>query len=142
LVPTGMPFTAAAVVAAQSFVAAPLYVRSAVAAFTALPSDALEVARMEGAGGWKGFVRIVLPLSAGAIASGAMMAWARALGEFGATILFAGSLVGRTETLPLAIYIGFETDLDQATGLALLLLILAAAVLAAAKLLARATRQV
>jgi molybdate transport system permease protein len=64
---------------------------------------------------------------------GVAMAWARAIGEFGATILFAGNLPGRTQTLPLAIYLGFETDLSQATGFALLLLIVAAVVLLASR---------
>lgn len=135
LVPTGLPFTAGAVVAAQLFVAAPLYVRAAAAAFRSVPGDVIASAKTEGAGSLARFLKIVAPLSGPTILGGAAMAWARALGEFGATILFAGSLTGRTKTLPLAIYLGFETDLDEAIGLSVLLLAIAVIVLVGVRLL-------
>ena len=135
LISTGLPFTAGAVVAAQLFVSAPLYVRAATAAFRAVPDDVLAMGEIEGAGRRVRFFSLVLPLAAATLMSGAAMAWARALGEFGATILFAGSLEGKTQTLPLAIYLGFETDLSQAIGLSLLLLLIAILVLGAARLL-------
>jgi molybdate transport system permease protein len=135
LIPTGLPFTAGAVIAAQLFVSAPLYVRAAMAAFRAVPDDVIATAKTEGAGPLARFTKIVVPLSAPTMVSGAAMAWARALGEFGATILFAGSLTGRTKTLPLAIYLGFETDLDEAVGLSVLLLGIAVVVLVGARLL-------
>lgn len=134
LVPTELPFTAGAVVAAQLFVSTPLYVRAATAAFRAVPGDVMDIASLEGADRIRRFAKIVLPISGPTLLSGAAMAWARALGEFGATILFAGSFPGRTETLPLAIYLGFENNLDQAIGLSLLLLGLALVVLVAARL--------
>ncbi len=136
LVPTGLPFTAGAVVAAQVFVAAPLFLRAAIAAFSAVPEDVVEMARSEGAKGVALAMGIVLPLSGRTLMGGMAMTWARALGEFGATILFAGSFQGRTETLPLAIYLGFETDLDQAVGLSLLLLLVAAVVLVLGRVVA------
>jgi molybdate transport system permease protein len=135
LIPTGLPFTAGAVVAAQLFVSAPIYIRAATAAFRAVPADVLAMAEIEGAGPGVRFFSLVLPLTGATLTGGAAMAWARGLGEFGATILFAGSLEGRTETLPLAIYLGFETDLSQAIGLSLLLLLIAVIVLAAARIL-------
>ena len=135
LIPTGLPFTAGAVVAAQLFVSAPLYIRAATAAFRSVPDEILDMASTEGAGPGTRFFTVVLPLTAPILTGGAAMAWARGLGEFGATILFAGSLEGKTETLPLAIYLGFETDLGQAIGLSLLLLLIAVVVLAGARIL-------
>jgi molybdate transport system permease protein len=135
LLPTHLPFTAGAVVAAQIFVSAPIYIRSATAAFRSVPEEVLAMAEIEGAGPRVRFFSLILPLTAPTLTGGAAMAWARGLGEFGATILFAGSLEGKTETLPLAIYLGFEDDLNQAIGLSLLLLLIAAVVLASARVL-------
>ena len=136
-VPTSMPFTAAAVVAAQCFMAAPIYVQSATSAFQAVSGSVLDLAETEGASAFQALTRVAAPIAAPALLGGALMAWARMLGEFGATILFAGNLAGRTQTLPLAIYLGFESDLDQAVGLSFLLLLVAAVVLGLARLLSR-----
>ncbi|MBL8130820.1 MAG: molybdate ABC transporter permease subunit, partial [Anaerolineae bacterium] len=127
-----LPFSTAAVVMAQVFVAAPFYVRSAQVGFRGVPREIEEAARVDGAGGWRLFWSITLPLSRRALAAGLILSWARALGEFGATILFAGSLQGRTQTMPLLIYNVIERDLDAAlwTGLILIALALVALLIA------------
>jgi len=125
----GVPFTRAAVVLAQTFVAAPFYVQAAVSMFKRLDPDMLLVARTLGASRPRVFFRVVLPLSRGGLAGGAAMSWARALGEFGATLMFAGNLSGRTQTLPLAIYTALESDVRTAQSLSLLLLAVAFALL-------------
>ena len=89
-----MPFTKAAVVMAMTFVASPLYVRQAVSAFEAVDSDLLGASRTLGAGPARTFFRVAIPVALSGLSAGAVLAWARALGEFGATILFAGSLAG------------------------------------------------
>ena len=127
----GLPFTTAAVVLAQSFVAAPFYVQAAVGAFRRLDPDLLLVARTLGASPPRVFFTVAIPLAWSGLASGAAMSWARALGEFGATLMFAGNLVGRTETLPLAIYTALESDLQTAQSLSIVLLVMAAGLLAA-----------
>lgn len=116
-------FTTAAVVLAQTFVAAPFYVRAARAAFASVDRDLEDAAAVDGAAPFAIFHRITLPLSASALFGGAVMTWARALGEFGATIIFAGNFPGRTQTMPLAIYIGFELDLRVALTLSVILLL-------------------
>ncbi|MBK8024305.1 MAG: molybdate ABC transporter permease subunit [Chloroflexi bacterium] len=123
-----IPFTTAAVVMAQSFVAAPFYVRSAIVGFRSTPREIEDAARVDGAGGWRLFRSITLPLSRRILAAGLILSWARALGEFGATILFAGSLQGRTQTMPLLIYNVIERDINAAlwTGLILIALALVA----------------
>lgn len=118
-----LAFSTAAVVIAQVFVAAPLYIRAAVIGLRRIDEDMESVAMVEGASAWQVFRYITLPLSATALLSGGALAWARALGEFGATILFAGNLVGRTQTMALAIYIEFQNNVDVALALALLLTI-------------------
>lgn len=127
-----LPFSTAAVVMAQAFVAAPFYVRAAQIGFRGVPRETEEAARVDGAGGWRLFLSITLPLSRRALAAGLILSWARALGEFGATILFAGSLQGRTQTMPLLIYNVIERDLDAAlwTGLILIALALVALLVA------------
>ncbi|MBN1963315.1 MAG: molybdate ABC transporter permease subunit, partial [Anaerolineae bacterium] len=120
-----MPFTPAAVVIAQVFVAAPFYIRSAIAGLGAVPRSIEDAARVDGAGGLMLFRRVTLPLAAPTLAAGLTMSWARALGEFGATILFAGSLPGRTQTMPLLIYNILERDIDAAVTTGLLLVALA-----------------
>ncbi len=127
----------AGVVVALVFVASPLYVRSAYAAFSALDARHLDVARALGAGGAGAFLRVALPLARPGLLAGVALAWGRALGEFGATLMFAGSYQGITQTAPLAIYERFATDLPGALALACILVIVSAAVLVAVKLVAR-----
>lgn len=117
-----LPFTTAAVVLAQTFVSAPLYVRSARIGFAEIDPQLEEAAHVEGATHWQMFREVMLPLAGRALISGAILAWTRALGEFGATILFAGNLEGVTQTMPLAIYLGLEHSLGVAVALSVLLL--------------------
>lgn len=122
-------FTKTAVVLAQVFVAAPYYLSAAISAFRAVDSGLLWVARSLGAGPARTFFRIALPLAAPALFSGAAMSWARALGEFGATLMFAGNLSGRTQTMPLAIFAALESDLKAAQALSMVLVFAALVVL-------------
>jgi molybdate transport system permease protein len=115
-------FTQTAVVLAQLFVAAPFYVKAAAVGFAAIDQELEQAAALDGANGWQIFRLITLPLAWTALLGGAVMTWARALGEFGATIIFAGNFPGRTQTMPLAIYLGFELDLNIALTLAVILL--------------------
>jgi molybdate transport system permease protein len=115
-------FTQSAVVMAQLFVAAPFYVKSAAAGFAAIDPELEQAAALDGANWFQVFTRITLPLAHTALLGGAVMTWARALGEFGATIIFAGNFPGRTQTMPLAIYLGFELDLNIALTLSVILL--------------------
>ena len=125
-------FTATAVILAQTFVAAPFFLRAAQAGFASVPPEIEAAARVDGAQGLQLFLRITLPLSLRALGAGLTLAWARALGEFGATILFAGSLQGRTQTMPLLIYNALERNLDTAIQTGVILVLLALAVLALA----------
>lgn len=122
-------FTGAAVILAQVFVAAPFYIRSARVGFAAIDPQLEEAARVAGASPWQMFHLVMLPLAWRALTSGAVLSWTRALGEFGATILFAGNLQGVTQTMPLAIYLGFERDLGVALALSALLVLVSAAAL-------------
>lgn len=115
-------FSPAAVVLAQVFVAAPYFVQMAVGAFRGVDERLLRVARSLGSPPARTFARVALPLSAHGLWAGAALAWARALGEFGATLMFAGNLPGSTQTLPLAIYSALESDVRAAQALSLLLL--------------------
>ena len=117
-----LPFTTAAVVIAQTFVSAPLYIRAARIGFADVDAQLEECALVEGATHWQLFRHVMLPLAGHALVSGAILCWARALGEFGATILFAGNLSGRTQTMPLAIYVGFEQGLGMALALSTILI--------------------
>jgi len=128
-----LAFTTVAVVLAQLFVAAPYYVRSAMGAFARVDRDLEHAARVLGASGRRVFWRITVPLVWPSLIGGIVMTWARALGEFGATIIFAGNYPGRTQTMPLAIYIGFEIDLATAVALATLLLAVSFTILVATK---------
>jgi molybdate transport system permease protein len=130
-------FTEAAVVLAVTFVASPFYVRTAVAAFEAVEPTLPAAARTLGAGPARVFARVALPLAAGGLGAGAALAFARGLGEFGATIMFAGSLQGRTQTLSLAIYEQFDLDFDVALAISAVLVIVSAVVLLSVKLLTR-----
>ncbi|MCL4823055.1 MAG: molybdate ABC transporter permease subunit [Anaerolineales bacterium] len=112
-----IPFTLAAVVMAQTFVAAPFYVKAAAIGFSSIDTELKQAAALDGASRWQTFRYVTLPLSWTALVSGGVMTWARALGEFGATILFAGNFQGRTQTMPLAIYVGFEKDINVAIAL-------------------------
>ena len=96
-----LPFTTAAVVLASLFVAAPFYVRAARSGFLGVPRELEEAARVEGASEWQVFRFVTMPVAAPALFGGAILCWARALGEFGATIMFAGQFLGRTQTMPL-----------------------------------------
>ena len=126
-------FTQTAVVLAVAFVESPFYLRGAVAAFEALDADLLAAARTLGAGPWKVLGRVALPLAAGGLGAASALALARGLGEFGATIIFAGSLQGVTQTLPLAIYAELERDLDVALAISALFIVVGAAILVALK---------
>lgn len=116
-----IPFTIVAVILAQTFIASPFYVKAATLGFSAIDPELKQAAALDGASRWQVFRHIILPLSWMSLLSGSVMAWARALGEFGATIIFAGNFPGRTQTMPLAIYIGFEIDLNIALTLSIIL---------------------
>jgi molybdate transport system permease protein len=131
-----LPFTTAAVVIAETFVAAPFYIRSARAGFGGVDVKLEQMSALLGLPGWRTFTRITVPLAAPSLFGGLLMTWARALGEFGATIMFAGNFPGRTQTMPLAIYSGLETDLDSALALALVLVVVSFAILFAVRRLA------
>lgn len=117
-----LPFTVAAVVIAQIFVAAPLYIRAARIGFAGIDIQIEEAARVEGASQWQLFCHVMFPLTGRALISGAILTWTRALGEFGATMLFAGNLEGVTQTMPMAIYLGFERNLGIAIALSAVLI--------------------
>jgi molybdate transport system permease protein len=119
-----LAFSTAAVVIAQAFIAAPFYVRAATLGFAAIDQEVEQAAQLDGANRWQIFRFVILPLSRFALLSGGMMSWARALGEFGATMIFAGNLPGRTQTMPTAIYLGFERDLDSALTLSVILVVI------------------
>ncbi|HZU06142.1 MAG TPA: ABC transporter permease [Chloroflexota bacterium] len=116
-----LSFTTAAVVLAQVFVAVPFYVRSARSGFLAVDRELEIVAHTLGVSRWATFWRVTVPVALPSLLGGATMCWARALGEFGATIMFAGSFQGRTQTMPLAIYAALESDLEAALVLAAIL---------------------
>ncbi|MCB9689499.1 MAG: molybdate ABC transporter permease subunit [Alphaproteobacteria bacterium] len=124
-----LPFGTGAVVVAQLVVGAPLYVLTATAAFRAVDEDLLLVARTLGAGPARAFLTVAVPVAAPGLITALGLAWSRALGEFGATLMFAGNLPGRTRTLPLAIYGAMESDLGQARAIAVLLVAVTAALL-------------
>jgi molybdate transport system permease protein len=129
-----IPFTKAAVVLAVAFVESPFYVRGAIAAFETVDATLLDAARTLGALPARVFARVALPLAAGGLAAASALALARGLGEFGATIIFAGSLQGVTQTLPLAIYAQFEQDFDTALAISGLFIVVGAVLLVALKL--------
>jgi molybdate transport system permease protein len=130
-----IPFTQTAVTLAVAFVASPLYVRQAIAAFEAVDPDLVAASRTLGAGPVRTFFRVNVPLARGGLAAGEALAFARGLGEFGATIMFAGSFQGVTQTLPLAIYEEFAIDFDTALAMGALLVVISAALLLSIKLL-------
>lgn len=118
-------FTTSAVVMAEVFVSAPFYIQAAISAFRRIDARLIVVARSFGASPVRVFFRVALPIAAPGLIAGAGMSWARALGEFGATLMFAGNLEGRTQTLPLAIYTALESDMRAAQALSIVLVIVA-----------------
>jgi molybdate transport system permease protein len=115
---------------AQVFVAAPFYIRTAQVRFAGIPNELDEAAAICGAGQWVFFWNVAIPVSRSGMVAGLVLSWARALGEFGATLMFAGNLPGRTQTMPLLVYGAFERDLNLAlwTGLVLVAIALCALV--------------
>jgi len=130
-------FTTVAVVMAQTFVAAPFYIKSAKAGFSGVDRRLEQAARTLGAGQVHTFFSITLPLSLPSVLTGALMTWARALGEFGATIMFAGNFMGRTQTMPLAIYSSLQSSLDSALTLSVILMALSFSILMTVRIAAR-----
>jgi molybdate transport system permease protein len=125
-----LPFTTAGVVVAEAFVAMPFLVIAVEGALRGADARYEEAAATLGASRWTTFTHVTLPLVAPGVAAGAVLCWARALGEFGATITFAGNFPGRTQTMPLAVYLALETDLDAAIVLSLILLAVSVGILA------------
>jgi molybdate transport system permease protein len=130
-----IPFTQTAVVLAVAFVESPFYVRAAIAAFESVDPALLDAARTLGAGPARVFARVAVPLALTGLGAGSAIAFARGLGEFGATIIFAGSFPGVTETLPLAIYAEFDRNFDVALAIGALFVVVGAAILVTVKLL-------
>jgi len=119
-----LPFTQTAVVMAQTFIAAPLYIKAARLGFSSVDLELKKAAAMDGASRWQVFRFVIAPMSWMALLSGCVLTWARALGEFGATLIFAGNFPGRTQTMPLAIYLGFEVELNVALTLSAILILI------------------
>jgi molybdate transport system permease protein len=143
LVDIGFPlsFTGVAVVLAQVFIAAPYFITAAALGFASVDNELIQAAHLDGANSWQAFRYLVFPISKLALISGAVLSWSRALGEFGATIIFAGNFPGRTQTMPMAIYLGFESNLVNAVTLSIILILISfAALLAVKSLVDRGTR--
>jgi molybdate transport system permease protein len=131
-----LPFTMPAVVLAQVFVAGPFYIRGAKLGFAAVEPEIEEAAAIDGASALTGFWYVTLPLALPGITSGIVLCLARAVSEFGATLMFAGNFAGRTQTMSLAIMAALESDLSAALALAVLLVVMAAAVLVVSRMVA------
>jgi molybdate transport system permease protein len=131
-----LPFTMSAVVLAQVFVAGPFYIRGAKLGFTAIEPEIEEAAAIDGASTLAGFWYVTLPLALPGITSGIVLCLARAVSEFGATLMFAGNFAGRTQTMSLAIMAALESDLSAALALAVLLVVMAAVVLVVSRMVA------
>jgi molybdate transport system permease protein len=129
-----LSFATAGVVVALTFVASPFYVRQAISAFAAVDRSLLDASRTLGASEARGFLRVMIPVALPGLAAGTALALGRALGEFGATLMFAGSFRGITQTVPLAIYDRFSTDFDSALALSAVLVAVSAAILLSVKL--------
>jgi molybdate transport system permease protein len=129
-----LPLTTAAVVVALTFVASPFYLRQAIGAFASVDRTLLDASRTLGASEAHGFRRVVIPAAMPGLSAGAALALGRALGEFGATLMFAGSFQGITQTVPLAIYDRFSTNFDSALALSAILVAVSAAILLSVKL--------
>jgi len=129
-----VPFTTIAVILAQTFVSAPFFIRSARTGIASVDPDLEDAARVDGASEGQLFRAITVPLASAALAAGLVMTWARSLGEFGATIMFAGNVEGRTQTLPLVVYAEFQGgDLDASVAAAAILVLAAFGVLIAVR---------
>lgn len=137
-----LAFSSIAVVLAQIFIAAPFYVAAARQAYDAVDNQLLDVSRTLGVSRSKTFVRVTIPLALPGLLSGMALGWARALGEFGATMMFAGNLPGKTQTLPLAIYGGMQQDLEVAIAISALLLLVAFILLLLVSLIDRRMRAI
>lgn len=122
-------FTSTAVVMAQCFVSAPYFIKAAAVGLAGVDSELKQAASLEGAGPFAIFQRITLPLAWRGFTAGMALCWTRALGEFGATIVFAGNFPGRTQTMPLAVYVSFESRFEQSVALAVILLAVAVLVM-------------
>jgi len=130
-----LPFTQSAVVVAVTFVASPLYVRAAIAAFEGVDPDLVAASHTLGVSPTRTFFRVVMPLARAGLAAGLALSFARGLGEFGATIMFAGSLQAVTQTLPLAIYAQFDLDFDAAVAMSAVLVLISVVLLVSLRLL-------
>jgi molybdate transport system permease protein len=129
-----VPFTTIAVILAQTFVSAPFFIRSARTGIAGVDRDLEDAARVDGASERQLFRSVTVPLASAALAAGLVMTWARSLGEFGATIMFAGNMAGRTQTLPLVVYSEFQGgDLDASIAAAAILVLAAFGVLVAVR---------
>lgn len=128
-------FTMAAVILAQLFISAPFYIRSAVMGFNAADQELEVMARSLGAGWIRSFKKVTFPLAKPYLISGLLTSWARALGEFGATMMFAGNMLGKTETMPLAIYSVMSEDMNVANVLAIFLLTISIGLMTIVKLI-------
>lgn len=115
-------FSQIGVIMAQVFISASFYVRTAALGFASIDDEIIQAAELDGASHWQAFTYVIFPLARSAMITGAAMSWSRALGEFGATLLFAGNFPGRTQTMPLAIYLGFESKIEMALTLSVILL--------------------
>ena len=135
-----LPFTTLAVVLAQTFVSAPLFVRSARVGFAEIDRQLVEAANVEGGNEWQIFRFIMFPLAGRAFLTGLVLTWTRALGEFGATIMFAGNLEGKTQTMPLAIYLGFEQGLGVAIALSVMMMVVSVVLVGVTRRLERDAR--
>tara|TARA_A100001037_G_C15153873_1_gene641900 strand:- start:9302 stop:10126 length:825 start_codon:yes stop_codon:yes gene_type:complete len=124
-----IPFTTTAVVFAQIFVSAPFYIRAARISFSSIDTDIEDLSRTLGKSPWYTFWHITIPLTWTGLTTGLALTWARSLSEFGATIMFAGNMIGETQTMPLGILTAMETDLDSALSLSLILLLISLAIL-------------
>jgi len=130
-------FTTAAVVMAQVMIASPFFVKTVRAGLEGVDPEIEEAARISGASPWRVFWSVTIPLARPSLLAGTLLCWARALSEFGATMMFAGNFPGRTQTLPLAVMSAFETNLDTAIAISTLALMLSIVALIAARALAR-----
>lgn len=119
-----IPFTLIAVIMAQTFIASPLFIKTAAVGFSGIDPELIHAASLDGANRLEIFRYVILPLSWSSMLSGSVMTWARSLGEFGATIIFAGNFPGKTQTMPLAIYLGFEINMNVALTLAVIMICL------------------
>ncbi|MGL5243779.1 MAG: ABC transporter permease [Sarcina sp.] len=132
-----IPFTFIAVLIAQIFVAMPIFIRTVRVGVESIDEDLERTAELLGDSKSQVFFKVIIPLAKNSIIAGAILSWARALGEFGATIMFAGNITGKTQTLPLAIYIAMENDIYVALAIAAILIIICVVVLMSVKVLSK-----